>query len=100
RDGPANPFIASLWKVIPAKEGAKNPLAEPLSVLRMLPAERQYYLFTGSLTTPPCSEGVRWLLLQKPMTASKAQIDAFTQAVGFPNNRPVQPLNARQVRLQ
>jgi len=100
REGPANPFIASLWKAIPAREGEKNSLSEPLSVLRMLPRERHYYLFTGSLTTPPCSEGVRWLLLQKAMTASKAQIDAFAQAVGFANNRPVQPLNARQVVSQ
>jgi carbonic anhydrase len=66
----------------------------------MLPAERHYYRFTGSLTTPPCSEGVRWLVVQKPVTASKAQIDAFTKAVGFPNNRPLQALNARQVLSQ
>jgi carbonic anhydrase len=100
REGPANPFIASLWKMMPTKEGEDKALAEPLSVLQMLPAERHYYLFTGSLTTPPCSEGVRWLVLQKAMSASKAQIDAFVKAVGFPNNRPVQPLNARQVLSQ
>lgn len=98
--GPANPFIASLWKMMPAKEGEKKALAEPLSALEMLPAERHYYRFTGSLTTPPCSEGVRWLVIQEPVSASKAQIAAVAKAIGFPNNRPVQPLNARQVLSQ
>ena len=99
-EGPANPFIASLWKTMPTHEGETKALAVPLSALQMLPAERHYYLFSGSLTTPPCSEGVRWLVIQNPVTASKAQIDAFAKAVGFPNNRPVQPLNARQVLSQ
>ena len=96
-EGPANPLLDSLWKMMPGKEGGKKALTDPLSALDMLPVERRYYTFTGSLTTPPCSEGVRWLVIQKPVTASKAQIDAFAKAVGFPNNRPVQPLNARQV---
>jgi carbonic anhydrase len=99
-EGAANPLLASLWKVMPAKEAEKRALAQPLSALQMLPSERHYYLFTGSLTTPPCSEGVLWLVMQKPMTASKAQIDAFAKAIGFPNNRPVQPLNAREVLNQ
>ena len=96
-EGAANPFIASLWKQMPNKAGDKNTLVSPVSVLEMLPAERSYYRFEGSLTTPPCSEGVRWLVVKKPVTASKAQIDAFTKAVGFANNRPVQPLNDRKV---
>jgi carbonic anhydrase len=99
-EGPANPLLASLWKMMPSKEGETNALTHPLSAAGMLPAERHYYRFTGSLTTPPCSEGVRWLVVQKPVTASKAQIDAFTKAVGFPNNRPLQALNARQVLSQ
>lgn len=100
REGAANPLLTSLWKMMPGKEGEKKALARPLNALQMLPAERHYYLFTGSLTTPPCSEGVRWLVIQKAMTASRTQIDAFARAVGVPNNRPVQPLNARQVLTQ
>src|SRR4029077_15771341 len=99
-EGAANPLLASLWKVMPAKEDDKNALAQPLSAAQMLPSERHYYLFTGSLTTPPCSEGVLWLVMQKTASASKGQIDAFVKAVGFPNNRPVQPLNAREVISQ
>ena len=95
--GAANPLLAALWKTMPAKEGDKKVLAEQRSALELLPAERDYYQFTGSLTTPPCSEGVLWLVIRKPATASKAQLEAFKKTMGFANNRPVQPLNARQV---
>jgi len=96
-EGPANPLLAALWKAMPAKEGEKKTLVGPRSALQMLPAERDYYQFAGSLTTPPCTEGVLWLLIKQPATASKAQVEAFTKTMGFANNRPVQPLNARQV---
>jgi len=62
-----------------------------------LPADRAYYRFEGSLTTPPCTEGVRWLVLQKPVSASAKQIEAFQHVVHHANNRPVQPVNARVV---
>ncbi|MDZ4770337.1 MAG: carbonic anhydrase family protein [Chloroflexota bacterium] len=62
----------------------------------MLPAEKTYYTYTGSLTTPPCSEGVRWLLLDTPLTLSTAQIEAFGSIFEL-NARPIQPQNARDV---
>ena len=62
-----------------------------------MPKTMAYYRFSGSLTTPPCTEGVRWLVLQSPVEASKEQIAAFEHAVGHHNNRPVQPLNGRLV---
>lgn len=96
-EGAANPLLAALWKTMPTKEGDKKALAEQRSALEMLPAERDYYQFAGSLTTPPCSEGVLWLVIKKPVTASKAQLEVFSKTMGFANNRPVQPLNARQV---
>lgn len=52
--------------------------------------------FDGSLTTPPCSEGVAWFLMQEPVEASKAQMDKFMSIFGA-NARPVQPLNGRVV---
>ena len=61
----------------------------------MLPDDLDYYRFNGSLTTPPCSEGVRWLVLKQPIVASQDQIEAMTKAVGHANNRPLQPVNAR-----
>jgi len=62
----------------------------------LLPANRGYFTYTGSLTTPPCSEGVRWIVLKSPSTLSKAEIAIF--ASHYPNDaRPVQDLNGRHV---
>ncbi len=63
----------------------------------MLPVDTAYYKFMGSLTTPPCSEQVKWFVIKKPLTASKAQIDAMHQEIGQNNNRPVQPSNGRLI---
>jgi carbonic anhydrase len=95
--GAANALLDKAWAAMPAQAGGKAALPAGLNVLQMLPADRDYYRFNGSLTTPPCSEGVRWLVLKKPATVSKAQIDQLSKTLGFANNRPVQPVNARPV---
>ena len=97
QEGAANPLLTKLWEKLPSKAGDKNPLPTGLSVAQMLPANRDYYRFDGSLTTPPCSEGVFWLVIKKTATASKAQIEQFSKVLEHPNNRPVQPVNARTV---
>jgi carbonic anhydrase len=96
-EGAANPFLAKLWDKMPGKKDDKSALGAGLNVLSLLPADRDYYRFNGSLTTPPCTEGVRWLVMKKAATISKAQVDQFVKAVGHTNNRPVQPVNARPV---
>jgi carbonic anhydrase len=97
QEGAANALLTRLWEKIPGKAGEKSALATGLSVARLLPNERDYYRFNGSLTTPPCSEGVRWFVIKKPATASRAQIQQFSKAIGFANNRPIQSTNARSV---
>lgn len=67
-------------------------LAEPVDATALLPSEQSHYTFQGSLTTPPCSEGVLWLLMDNSITFSKQQIEAFKHAMGHQNNRPVQRL--------
>ncbi|MDX1374174.1 MAG: carbonic anhydrase family protein [Burkholderiales bacterium] len=96
-EGKANALLSRLWEKMPAQAGGKAELPAGLSVTGILPAKRGYYRFNGSLTTPPCSEGVWWLVMKNPMSASKAQIGQFSKTLGFANNRPVQPLNARAV---
>lgn len=96
KEGERNAVLASLWNAPPAV-GKKQPVSPSINVRDMLPAELDYYRFNGSLTTPPCSEGVRWLVLKQPIVASHAQIEALTQAVGHANNRPLQPVNARVI---
>ena len=95
--GDANPGIAKLWKQMPKEEGGKAALAAQVKADDVLPADRDYYRFNGSLTTPPCSEGVYWLMMKKVMTVSEDQVKQFTDVMGHPNNRPIQPTDARPV---
>lgn len=94
--GEANPQIASLISTLPAK-GDTITFDQSFPVSAWLPRiGEDYYRFSGSLTTPPCSEGVRWFVLQNNKDLSQAQVDALHKAMGD-NNRPIQPLNARLV---
>lgn len=97
-DGQANPFIAELWQHLPAEEGKEvAPEGVNVDASGLLPADRGYYTFTGSLTTPPCTEGVTWFVLKNPGQISKDQVAAFAKK--FPHNaRPVQPLNGRTIQ--
>ena len=81
-----------------AEEKQALKMAEMGSPADLLPESRDYYRFNGSLTTPPCTEGVVWLVMKEPVTLAASDIAAFRKAIGgHDNNRPVQPLNARVV---
>ncbi len=95
--GRNNALLSPLWMKMPNKKGDRNALPKPYDVSAMLPSDRDYYRFDGSLTTPPCTEGVSWFVIKQPAIVSKPQIDQFTRVMGHSNNRPVQPLNAREV---
>jgi carbonic anhydrase len=64
----------------------------------LLPSDRSYFTYPGSLTTPPCSEGVRWIVLEEPVSMSAEQLALFREAHGQ-TDRPTQPLEGRQVRF-
>jgi carbonic anhydrase len=96
-EGPANDAVAAVWSMMPAKKGGKAKPAAPVNPGALLPKGRSYYSFTGSLTTPPCTEGVRWLVIEEPATVSHQQVEAFEKVLEHHNNRPVQALNGRPV---
>ncbi|HEC16838.1 MAG TPA: carbonic anhydrase family protein [Sedimenticola sp.] len=96
-EGAENKGLAKAWSQMPQHAGDKHALSSSVDVNEILPSNRDYYRFNGSLTTPPCSEGVRWLVLKEVATASKAQIEAFAHTLHHPNNRPLQAVNARPV---
>ena len=96
-EGPANASLAQAWDHMPEKAGDTHRLSSSVGAEGMLPSNRNYYRYSGSLTTPPCSEGVRWLVMKEPVTAAKAQIAQFVHVMHHPNNRPVQAVNARAV---
>jgi len=95
--GAANSTLTKLWAAMPAQTDNAQPLAPGIDVNGLLPKDKTHYRFTGSLTTPPCSEGVSWLVLKHPVTLSEAQLKQFTDAMHHHNNRPTQPLHGRVV---
>ncbi|QIK39094.1 carbonic anhydrase [Caldichromatium japonicum] len=96
-EGAENSVLAAAFSVMPKQPETTVQLSHKVSAEGLLPANRDYYRFEGSLTTPPCSEGVIWLVMKHSITASAAQIKRFARVMGHPNNRPIQPLNARVV---
>ncbi|MCF6253967.1 MAG: carbonic anhydrase family protein [Thiomicrorhabdus sp.] len=96
-EGQESGFIQKVVDHMPSsKTAAKAVEGVSLSSLDFIPSQKGHFGFKGSLTTPPCSEGVQWLMMKAQTTASKAQIDAL-HAVMHDNNRPIQPLNGRTV---
>jgi len=95
--GSENEGMAKLWKQMPAKVGEKVAMASQVKADDLLPENRDYYRFNGSLTTPPCTEGVLWLVMKQPVTVSQEQVEAFTHVMHHPNNRPLQDVHARPV---
>lgn len=94
--GQENAALKEAFSAMPTKAGEKRTLSEPFNTTGLLPQDRSYYAFQGSLTTPPCSEGVRWQVLQKTVQISVGQFAAFKGLYPM-NARPIQPLHGRRV---
>ena len=95
--GNTNPVIQRLWDNLPKTEG-KEESVEGIAVnaAALLPRPLGYYTFEGSLTTPPCSEGVTWFVMKTPLEVSADQVEAFAKL--YPHNaRPIQPSNGRTI---
>jgi carbonic anhydrase len=97
KTGKKNAELEKAWTHMPENAGNKNALSTSVDARNLLPHKHDYYRFNGSLTTPPCSEGVWWVVMKSFNSASKEQIDKFAHTMGHPNHRPVQPLNARTI---
>ncbi len=94
-EGDANPVLEQVFGKMPAKPSETVKLKKTLDYAQLLPKDQDYYRFNGSFTTPPCTEGVYWHVMKKPLTASKAQIAKFLKTMHHPNNRNTQPIGAR-----
>lgn len=95
RSGRDDKNITAILKSAPKKKGS-NPLLKALHPMQLLPQSKDYFMYTGSLTSPPCSEGVRWIVMKNPVTASDKQMRQIKSYFGK-NNRPLQPLNSRMI---
>jgi carbonic anhydrase len=98
KSGKGNPAVQELWDHMPSAEGQNFVGALQLNPMDLLPSDTAaYYMYTGSVTAPPCTEGVIWFVLKKPITVSRAQISAFAKLYPDDVRRP-QPLNGRIVK--
>ena len=97
KTGPANGFLETLWQNIPSEKDTAMDLSNvAVNVKDLLPRDLGYYTFPGSLTTPPCSEGLTWYVLKSQMLLSADQVAAFARHYPM-NARPIQPLNGREL---
>lgn len=95
--GEPNQAIQNLWESFPTMEDNSMPIFSPVDINQLLPDDKTYWRYSGSLTTPPCTEGVSWTVLKTPVALSAEQLDKFHYIVGPANNRPPQPVNERKI---
>ena len=96
--GTEHPVIQTLWNHMPLDTGMSvEPPNVPIDLVSLLPERREYYTYMGSLTTPPCTENVLWMVFKEPIRVSPEQIGIFARL--YPDNaRPVQPTHDRLIK--
>ena len=97
KKGKENLELEKIWSKMPLNVDETIDLKLESIASALLPENRDYYRFNGSLTTPPCSEGVRWLVLKTPVEISIRQVEKFLSVMKHSNNRPIQKTNARLI---
>jgi len=96
--GEENKVLNKIWSKFPLKLNHKEELELSASdIYSILPSNKDYYKFMGSLTTPPCSEGVKWNVFKTSVTISKEQVKKFFDIFEHTNNRPLQDINSRVI---
>ncbi|HKX40962.1 MAG TPA: carbonic anhydrase, partial [Burkholderiaceae bacterium] len=95
--GSAQPVVQSVWNNLPLEKGDEVAARSTLDLNQLLPRERGYYTYMGSLTTPPCSEGVLWMVMKQPVPISEEQIGIFARLYPM-NARPVQAASGRLIK--
>jgi carbonic anhydrase len=100
-EGAENAALAPAFHALPRAAGETlAPAGERIDPSRLLPKDRTYFAYSGSLTTPPCTEGLKWYVLRTPVTLSAAQAAAYASLPHLAHsNRPVQPFGERKVLL-
>jgi carbonic anhydrase len=94
--GNPNTVLAALWPHLPKTAGATEKVTEMISAAGLLPADRGYWTYTGSLTAPPCTEGVRWFVFEQELSLSRDQLRAFA-ALYKMNTRSLQEAHGRRI---
>ena len=95
--GNPNALIADLWLHLPRTAGTSEQVAAMINPAGLLPPDRGYWTYTGSLTTPPCTEGVHWFVFEEELTVSREQLRLYTSIFRM-NSRPLQDLHGRRIQ--
>lgn len=95
--GSAQAVVQSVWNNLPLEKGEEQPANVPVDLNQLIPAERGYFTYMGSLTTPPCSEGVLWMVMKTPVQISAEQLAIFSRLYPM-NARPVQSAAGRMIK--
>ncbi|PEO55827.1 carbonic anhydrase [Bacillus toyonensis] len=96
KEGQKNEGFAAMWQNLPYRKNIKADVQHTIDIKQILPSDYSSFRYMGSLTTPPCTENVQWIVMKQTIEMSKKQIKVFHKL--FPkNNRPVQPINGRAV---
>lgn len=94
--GSSHPAVQKVWNSLPLEKQEELPARTPLELADLLPDDPSYYTYMGSLTTPPCSEGVQWIVMRHPVSVSSAQIELFARLYPM-NARPLQQVAGRRI---
>ncbi len=95
--GSVQPIVQTVWNNLPLEKGEEQPAKAMIDLNSLLPADRGYFTYMGSLTTPPCSEGVLWMVMQTPVSVSPEQIGIFSRLYPM-NARPIQSASGRLIK--
>ena len=95
--GSGHPVVQQIWNDLPLEKNTEQAGLQPLDLLQLLPEDRRYVTYMGSLTTPPCSEGVLWMVMKQPVQLSHQQIAIFSRLYPM-NARPIQSDHARLIK--
>ena len=90
------PVLSKLWKWLPEQTEQEVSIPLELRLTDILPTNTNHYAYSGSLTTPPCTEGVQWIVLKEPIHITQQDVDQFVRIIGQ-NARPIQPLRNRHI---
>ncbi|WP_395703167.1 carbonic anhydrase [Aquabacterium sp.] len=95
--GSAHAVVQQVWNNLPLEKGEELAAKAPIDMNQLLPEDKRYYTYMGSLTTPPCSEGVLWMVMQQPVPIAPDQINVFARLYPM-NARPIQSASGRLIK--